>query len=134
MGWPDLGGGPKTWGGIHVSGGRRSGQTMGAHGEDDGDASSHRLAAVQGGLLAQPQVLRLAAVALPAGDGGAVQHHLDALARGQGCNDLGACARAHNVDLGFGARGIGGLERRGAVRAVDHVVGGLGEGGVYLER
>lgn len=59
-----------------------SGQTMGAHREDDGDTSSHRLATVQGGLLAQPQVLRLAAMALPAGNGGAIQEHLYALAGG----------------------------------------------------
>lgn len=94
-----------------------------AHREHDRHASPHRLAAVERGLVAQPQVLRLAAIALPAGDGGAEQQHVDALAGRQRRNHLGARAGAHNVDLGLGAGGIGSLERRGAVGALDHVAG-----------
>lgn len=44
--------------------------------EDDGDATAHSLAASQVGLLAQPQVLRLSAIALPACHGSSKQQHL----------------------------------------------------------
>ena len=77
MGWPDLGGGPKTWE-IYQQSQMSSWQST--HREHDRNAASHGLAAVQCCLLAQPQVLRLAAVALPARDRGAIQEHLNALA------------------------------------------------------
>lgn len=58
------------------------------HREDNRDSSSHSFAAVQRCLLTQPQIFRLATMALPAGNGCTVQQHLDALTRGQCGNDL----------------------------------------------
>lgn len=93
------------------------------------DTSADSLAPIQGCLLAQPQVLCLAAIALPAGNRGAVQQHLDAFARRQRCDDLLARARAHDIDLRCGAGGRRRIDGRGAIGAVGHCVVAIWEDG-----
>lgn len=86
------------------------------HWKDDRYAAAYGLATVQRSLLAHPQVLAAITV-LPAGDGGAVQQDLDALAGGQAGGDLGVVCR--DVDRRLGRIGDG---RNGGrlVGAVDH--------------
>lgn len=50
--------------------------------EDEGNAAADCLGAVENGGLAQPEVLH-AGGGLPAGDGGAMEHDLDAFAGGE---------------------------------------------------
>jgi hypothetical protein len=102
--------------------GPRPGRSSWTYGEDNGDASTDRFASIQRRLFTQPQVLRLAAIALPARDRGAKQQHLDALTGGQLGNDLGAGACSDNVDLGARGAGGGRIDCGRAVRAIDHGV------------
>lgn len=124
--------GGRTWRGLTLAGDRRPGSQSLAccqphneamaetYGEDDGNASSNGFAARYIGLVTQPQVLRLAAVTLPAQDGSSKQEDLDAVARGQRRNHLLAAALSFNVDLSSGSRGCRRAYGRGAVCAVDH--------------
>jgi hypothetical protein len=95
-------------------------QSMCTYWEHDGDTAPHSLCAGQVGLLAHPQVLCLATVALPAGYGSSKEQHLDALTRGQRSNDFLAPSLADNVNLGGWARGGRGAQGGRAVGAVDH--------------
>lgn len=113
--------------------------------EDNRDTTAYGLCSSQICLLAQPQVLCLSALALPARHGSSKQQHLNALTGGQRGNDLLASSLSDNVNLSSGSRGSGRVQRRGAVRAVDHgggcvvdalmlgLRGARGDGGVVGE-
>jgi len=86
--------------------------------ENDRNATSDGLRAVQLRGVAHPQILRPAG-GLPADDGGAEQQDLDALAGGQARNDLRV------VDVDDGLRHLGGWRVDGGrlVGAIDHGMG-----------
>lgn len=128
--WPDFGGGPKTWSDSCQSLCDDLTYTLTCHclrnrtyRKHNGDASADSFGAGQVCLLAQPQVLRLAAIALPACHGSSKQQHLNALARRQRSNDLLASSLSDNVHLSSRCRSLGCAESTGAVRAVDHCAG-----------
>lgn len=95
------------------------------YGEHDGDATADSFGARQVGLLAQPQVLRLAAIALPARHGSSKQQHLNALSGGQRSNHLLAAALSDNVYLSSGCGRLGCAQSTWTVGAVDHCAGVL---------
>jgi hypothetical protein len=92
----------------------------GTYREHDRNTTPNRLLAREISRLAQPQVLSLAAIALPASDGSSKEQHLYALTRRKSRNDLLAASFSDNVDLRTGSRRGGSVERGRLVRAVDH--------------
>jgi hypothetical protein len=125
VGWPDLGGGPKTYSVCQQSINHCNGMCTGGgqwltHWEDDWNTSSHSLAPIQRRLLTQPEILCFASIALPARHSGAIQQNLDAFARRQCRNHFGARSRADDVNLWSRSSRRGRTQCGRTVGAVDH--------------
>lgn len=124
---PGFGRGAEDLGIVSTHRGAKCVEWGSAYWENNGNAAPNSLASIQRCLLTEPQILHLAAVALPAGDRGAMKKNLDALARRQGRDDLLAGAGAHDVDLRSGACGRRRIDGGGTVGAVGHF-GVVGDG------
>jgi hypothetical protein len=92
----------------------------GTYRENDRDTAANGLVSCQVGSLADPQVLRLSSVALPAGHGSSEEVYLYALARRQLCNNLLAATLADDVNLCGGAGALGRVQSGGTVGAFNH--------------
>jgi hypothetical protein len=88
--------------------------------EHDRNTTSNSLLASQVGGIAQPQILSLAAVALPAGNSSSEQQHFYALTRRKPRDDLLAAPFSDDINLRTGTSRGGCVERGRFVRAVDH--------------
>ena len=121
---PELGGGPKF---CHVC--QWEFATNKAHGlreciepyrKDDWNTAPDGLVACQICVLADPQVLCLSAIALPASYGSTEQVDLYALARWQRCDDLLAASLADDIDLCARTGALGRVQSGGTGGTVNH--------------
>lgn len=120
---PVAGGGPKFWNVFSKASLPPSTRAVfgsWTYRENDRDTTADGLVACQVCSFADPQVLRLSSVALPAGDGSSEEVHLDALTRRQRRNNLLAAALASDVDLCGGAGALGRVQSGGTVGAFNH--------------